>query len=147
MKFFRQAPILSLCILLAGIFFLDSFSKALKSLREGAGVIIDHKHEFMETNGCVEMRNIDGLDGQWLRQPGLQNGFPYYFNQQHSLFLYMARPIPGSPLLYYTVNPSVRDTSVLNGYCSEPGLDIMDCGARWRVNYVFNTAARFEACA
>lgn len=99
---------------------------------------------------CLKIRNVKGIsDGEWLRQPGLHNDQPYYYNPDLRLYLYMTQPVPDRPHdLYYTVNPRLHDTSVLShGYCGVPGLNVWDCGAQWRANYVPNAASRFEACA
>jgi len=103
----------------------------------------------LSTNGagCLLMRHVDGMEGgRWLQQPGLHNGGPYYYNPVLRMYLYRTRPIADDPRLYYAANPVLGDASVLYGYCGEAGLDIMDCGGRWRVNYVPHAASRFESC-
>ena len=109
------------------------------------------------TSSCLRMRNLDNSDDndnamnalQWHRQEGLHNGFPYYYNAEKELYVYMTRPVPHTPQLYYTINADLHDTSLLQyGYCTQAFMDIFDCDARWMgTNNEIQLEARFEPCS
>ena len=121
---------------------LESSSSSSSSFEEST-----RRHDETSTVDCVQVSNVDGMNGPWMRGEGLHNGYPYYYNGEAKLYLHMTRPMADRPVQqYYAVNDSLDSTSVLQGYCSESSLDIMDCNGRWRANMRFNTNARFEAC-
>ena len=136
LKLVWQAMFFALGLSLASVLFLAAIEPP---------TMVDHRIE-NKSNGCLIMRNVEGMEGKWIQQQGFHNGKPYYYNKRSHMYLYMTRPISDDPRLFYAVNPSLQDKSVLNGYCGEAGLDIMDCGGRWRADYVPNTASRFEPC-
>ena len=113
--------------------------------------VLDRRHNDDKFSAdCVQVSNLDGMNGQWFRQQGLYNGHAFYYNAENDRYLLMTRPNVHRPTeMYYAVHQGPLEkesTSVMLGYCAEPYLHILDCNGRWRSDFRYHESARFEVC-